>query len=904
MQDPGELVIQDSVLLTPENPWPGLVSFSEANQAFFFGRDREIADLAHRVKQETLTVLFGKSGLGKSSILRAGLGPVLRKSEFVPIYIRLDHSEEAAPLSEQIKTQMIETLDSEKIDAPRPTGTESLWEYFHTNGCDWWDHDNRLVKPVLICDQFEELLTIGQDTPARVGRTRAFLAELGDLIDNRVPAALQKRLEAERGLGKNYDFDRVAYQVILALREDFLADLESLHERLRPIMRNRFRLLPMTGEQALDVILKPGGRLVDEDVAVRIVNFVSSSERSRSRGSLVREEISGRQVKPALLSVVLQELNNRRLHSGASSITADLVGDGQAAEILQDFYERSLLDMDKRVRDFIVDCLLTASGARNRIAEEDALAKPAITTQVIAALIDRRIIQRHSSGNVKWLELSHDTLADVVRADRTEYEQRRAVAAAAARATEAHRNLVRSRRLVAIFASLLVVAGAGLIFAFIEGRGLRKSTADLKASNKLLEQQRQTLDDKNKKLLQGAQEQADKILESLRQELADQKPGAGSRTLAELNQLAVSATQFPLDIQQTLGNALGAQILYSYGYVKEGFAAAQKATQLVGKLSASVPASDELRLIRAATNYALGKGEMEEGHLDEAEKHLRSAVGLVESIPPTFSQANRRDAQQTWALAQMAVGDVQLNRYDVDEAKKEYQRLLARLSGNSAHSDELLVYCKARVYQQLALSEEQYEQAAVNFDKAQLVVRKMMNGHLDNLWWRTLFAELAYRQASAMMNFGRFSDGFRLLREAKPIAENVYNMDNDNLHGVYVLALANRGLGTFYWASGAQDNAQASFQPTIQFAKTLNTQQPSWVVGRNLYGAVRLDEANATDAAKKYDQKRRRTPSAAVSSKIWPPMLRLTQRICATPSWLPYKAARFKVRTESNSKRF
>ena len=58
---------------------------------------------------------------------------------------------------------------------------------------------------------------------------------------------------------------------------------------------------------------------------------------------------------------MLQELNNRRIQSGRQQITADLVGEGQAAEILHHFFERGLEGMADNVRDFIVDCLLTSS---------------------------------------------------------------------------------------------------------------------------------------------------------------------------------------------------------------------------------------------------------------------------------------------------------------------------------------------------------------------------------------------------------------------------------------------------------------------------------------------------------------------------------------------------------------
>ena len=86
--------------LDHDHPWPGLISFTEADHSFFFGRAREVAELARVVRQERVTVFFGKSGLGKSSILRAGVSPLLRDSAFVPIYIRLNHAEEAPPLGD------------------------------------------------------------------------------------------------------------------------------------------------------------------------------------------------------------------------------------------------------------------------------------------------------------------------------------------------------------------------------------------------------------------------------------------------------------------------------------------------------------------------------------------------------------------------------------------------------------------------------------------------------------------------------------------------------------------------------------------------------------------------------------------------------------------------------------
>ena len=87
-----------------ENPWPGLATFTEEQSTLFFGRDDEIRDLTRRAERNALTILFGQSGLGKSSLLQAGVFPRLRAAGYWPIYVRLDHSAGAPPLADQIKT--------------------------------------------------------------------------------------------------------------------------------------------------------------------------------------------------------------------------------------------------------------------------------------------------------------------------------------------------------------------------------------------------------------------------------------------------------------------------------------------------------------------------------------------------------------------------------------------------------------------------------------------------------------------------------------------------------------------------------------------------------------------------------------------------------------------------------
>jgi hypothetical protein len=78
-----------------DNPWPGLAPFTEEQGSFFHGRDEEIRALTRLMERKALTILFGQSGLGKSSLLQAGVFPRLRAAGFLPIYIRLDHGDGA-----------------------------------------------------------------------------------------------------------------------------------------------------------------------------------------------------------------------------------------------------------------------------------------------------------------------------------------------------------------------------------------------------------------------------------------------------------------------------------------------------------------------------------------------------------------------------------------------------------------------------------------------------------------------------------------------------------------------------------------------------------------------------------------------------------------------------------------
>jgi tetratricopeptide (TPR) repeat protein len=819
--------------LDREHPWPGLISFSEADHAFFFGREREVAELARVIFQKTVTVFFGKSGLGKSSILRAGVSPLLRESEFVPVYVRLNYDEAAPPLEDQVEIAIEQVLAQEKIEASKPVRSETLWEYFHKKESDWWDPDNRSVNPVLIFDQFEELLTLGQSSPQRAARTAAFLSELEDLIENRPPDTLLERFEAERGLARNYDLERVDYRVVLTLREDFLADLEGLRERLRPIMFNRFRLLPMSGEQAMDVVLKPGGHLVDEDVAVRIVDFVSSSERSRLQTSVTRAQLAKRSIEPALLSVVLQELNNRRIQAGQEKITAELVGKTNPTEIFHDFYLRGLAGMNGEVREFIEDCLLTSSGARNRIAEEDALAKRGMSPEVIAKLIDRRVIHRETTGNTKWLELTHDTLADVVRADRAEHRQQRELQLAAAREAEVRAKLTRARKLVAAFAALFLLSAITLGYAFV----------------------------KRTQLIRRAEQDAAATVNRLRQIRDEPPPGAPEIVTDAKNKISYDAHHFKtkqLKLCRAEALPLMADILYSNGLLKEGLQIAEEGLRAEETFASK--SSSALQVAGAGSHYAAGKGLLLAGRLNEAEVQLQAALNATKAWSQLNTNAEKEEAAHVYILAKIELGNLKQERFLSGEAAGLFRQVVEELEkpGFPVSADQLR-YLRVRANSGLGASQEDTPAAERSSNKADELLNAGITEHPDSLLWMSRGLMEASRKSFRMLGTAPFGSTAKHVHKAAQDAKTLYNIDDKNIAWQGFVGDTQYALGMLYQTSSQMPQAKKGFQAALEVYNRIRDSQPTFLgIEESIascqcrLGEIAVSENNETEVLKSW----------------------------------------------------
>ena len=390
--------------------------------------------------------------------------PRLRPEGYCPVYLRVDYNADAPPPAEQLKLAVFR--ETQAAGSWSQTGVavegESLWEFLHHRDDQLRDAEGRVLTPLLIFDQFEEIFTLAQADDAGRARAALFIQELADLVENRPPRALEARLEHDDTLIDRFDFARCDYRVLIALREDYLAHLEALKGSMPSITQNRMRLARMTGAQALEAVLKPGGALVTQEVAEAIVRFVAGGA-----------ELRNAEVEPSLLSLICRELNATRIAQGRREISADLLA-GSHATILAEFYQRALADQPPGVHRFIEEELLTDSGFRENVAQErvlKAFAEAGAAPDALAKLVDRRLLRIEERLDVRRVELTHDVLCSVVGAARQVRQERDARDAAEAqlaaqreREVATRRALVRARQIAAACGVLAVVAVGAAAF--------------------------------------------------------------------------------------------------------------------------------------------------------------------------------------------------------------------------------------------------------------------------------------------------------------------------------------------------------------------------------------------------------------------------------------------------------
>lgn len=452
---------ESSTNLNAYNPWPGLAAYDEASSAFFFGRQNEADELFRLIRLAPLTVVYGKSGLGKTSLLQAGLYPKLREQHYLPIHVRLEFSDIVKdPPLQQVMRRLREELDKEKAEYPEPRKVSSLWEYLHRKDLKIWTHDNFPLTPVLVFDQFEELFT---HRSSDVELITNVMYSLADLIENRFPPEV---INEESGTVRStLDLLSQRYRIVLSFREDFLPEVQAWEQKVPSLLKNYLRLNPMSRECAIEAVTLAGKEVLNTDVAPSIVDLVGKRDHDvASMAEMV--------IEPVLLSLCCSRLNARR--GDGTKIDQALV-EQTGKDILEGFYREALDDDEVKgppdVALFIEDYLIQGDHFRGAFPNEEALDKNLLTKKQLAALTDRhRLLRLVHHPDTTRVELIHDRLVPVVRKARDERkikkhqeEQERLTREAQAKAA----NLKKIGLLIALL-FLMTVVGAG--WAVMSGR--------------------------------------------------------------------------------------------------------------------------------------------------------------------------------------------------------------------------------------------------------------------------------------------------------------------------------------------------------------------------------------------------------------------------------------------------
>ena len=414
-----------------DNPWKGLDSYKEDDR--LYGRDEEIEVLFSRIEYHIQTVVYSRSGIGKSSLINAGIFPKARKIGMLPVSIRLQHSSDKTVAGtsyiEQVKSAVAQELSrmggrAEELVAHKEDHEESLWEYLHRYRFFVKNKDGEEFRtiPLLVFDQFEEIFTLEKN----VGRIVNFFAQVADLLNGVMPAYLAEEQNTNVDLKpkdnhvnifKNLK-DRVwntgaeylqedAFHVVFTLREDYLSYLERYTTHIPSLKMNRYCLLPITEEQAVTIIMEPRPGLVSKDVATFIIEKITGETNYKLDG---HPEIF---VDSAILSLYLSRLYDR-LPEGEHEITAELVNK-LSDDIIQDFYLEAIKGIPSTAVEYLEDNLLNDEGRRENVSVYNAKNIGGLTDDDIKTLSEgRRLIRLFSYGGDMRIEFIHDILCPVV----------------------------------------------------------------------------------------------------------------------------------------------------------------------------------------------------------------------------------------------------------------------------------------------------------------------------------------------------------------------------------------------------------------------------------------------------------------------------------------------------------
>ncbi len=352
----------------PDSPYKGLAAFadSELDALLFFGREREIEACAATVLASRLTGLYGPSGVGKSSLLRAGVARRLRQQSDAPVVVHDAWAEDPAG----------GLISSVRAECPGLGATAGLVDTVAAAAAG--------RELYLLLDQFEEyVLYHGEGGP----------------LSTALPELLRRA-----GLRVN---------VLIAIRDDALAELDEFTARLPELFANLLRLDRLERDEGRAAIVGPLERYSE-----------LSSETFTADPALVEavldEATTANGVEAPYLQLVLERLWEQERTDGSRTLrlaTFRRIGGSRA--VVHDHVHRALEQLPEPEQEAaarVVRQLVTPSGRKLSHEAGDlteyADVEPAQLRDLLEELGRRRIVRGvdGTPGAPRRYEIFHDVL--------------------------------------------------------------------------------------------------------------------------------------------------------------------------------------------------------------------------------------------------------------------------------------------------------------------------------------------------------------------------------------------------------------------------------------------------------------------------------------------------------------
>lgn len=345
--------------VVPECPYVGLVPFSESDARYFFGRQRDGEVVVANLTTARLTLLYAGSGVGKSSVLRAGVLPRLQEIAR-ECYEDLDEPDAAVAYIREWNPDPLVTIAAEVLSAvSRVPGASPVEVPGLPRLSVPWLREviqrSRVTAIYLILDQFEEY----------------FRYHPGDLGEDGLAGELGRILSV-RDLQVN---------VLLSIREEELAALDRFKGRVPRLYDNYLRLAHLGRDAAREAIERPldhYNQVVPPGSTMTIEPELTDALLDQVRPGLVMvpegaapsgTSPGGENIATPYLQLVLIRLWEHERVGGSSVLRLSTLAElGGAQKIVQTHFGTVMDELPREQREVaakVFHFLVTLTGAKN-----------------------------------------------------------------------------------------------------------------------------------------------------------------------------------------------------------------------------------------------------------------------------------------------------------------------------------------------------------------------------------------------------------------------------------------------------------------------------------------------------------------------------------------------------------